>query len=145
MIRLLYFSLAAPTITSEDHHEILASARRNNKKRDLTGVLVTGGGVFLQVLEGPQQSVLSLYLKIREDKRHSDVEIMRVTPIINRIFGDWLMASVEATPLEFEQIMKFKLDHFAFDEPKEFVETMHGIKKLLKEQSDTAGVSSQSG
>ena len=133
MIRLLYFSQAVATVTNADLEEILATSRRKNKERDITGALVTGGGVFLQILEGPEQSVLSLYLEILQDSRHYDVEIMRVTPIINRLFEDWSMECFETTPLQFEQIIKFKTEHFALEEPTEFIGALRGLVDVLRE------------
>ncbi len=132
MIRLLYFSQAVPTLTSGDHKEILVSARRNNGENEVTGVLVTGGKVFLQILEGPTQPVLNTYLKISQDKRHSEVEILRVTRIGERLFEAWSMAFVEATPLEFQQILLFKAQYLALGEPKEFTDAVHGLLTVLK-------------
>jgi hypothetical protein len=139
MIRLLYFSQAVATLTSDDLKNVLASARRNNKGKDVTGVLVTGGRVFLQLLEGPPVAVLGLYLKILQDKRHADVEILRVTPITHRLFEDWSMALVEATPLEFQQIIQFKTDYLALGEPQEFKDAMRGLLNVLKGQKKDAG------
>jgi len=132
MIRLLYFSQAVPSLTGKDLKEILASAQRNNGGNEVTGALVTGGKIFLQILEGPTQAVLNLYLKISQDKRHSEVELLRVTRINQRLFEAWSMAFVEATPLEFQQIMLFKAKYLAFGEPKEFTDAMHGILKALR-------------
>jgi hypothetical protein len=133
MIRLLYLSQAAPTLTSEDLSEILVVARRRNKEKGITGALLSGGELFLQILEGSEQSVLSLYLQIRNDKRHTDVEIMRVTPIMNRLFEDWSMEFFDATPLQFMQVMQFKTEHFAFEEPKEFIGAMRQLVDFLRE------------
>ena len=135
MIRLLYFSQAVATVTSADLEEILVTARIKNKEKNITGALLTGGEVFLQILEGPEQSVLSLYLEILQDTRHTDVEIMRVTPIMNRLFEDWSMEFFETTPLQFLQVMKFKTEHFAVEEPKEFIGALRGLVKVLREQN----------
>ncbi len=108
------------------------SARRNNGENEVTGVLVTGGKVFLQILEGPTQPVLNTYLKISQDKRHSEVEILRVTRIGERLFEAWSMAFVEATPLEFQQILLFKAQYLALGEPKEFTDAVHGLLTVLK-------------
>lgn len=139
MIRLLYFSEAVATVTCGNLKDVLASARRNNKVQDITGVLVAGGKVFLQILEGPEQPVLSLYLKILQDKRHRNVEIMRVTPTNDRLFEDWSMAYVETTPLLFRQIMQFKAAYLAAGEPQEFIAAMRGLMNTLGEQKIVAG------
>lgn len=142
MIRLLYFSQAVATVTNAGLEEILATARRKNNERGITGALLTGGEVFLQILEGPEQSVLSLYLEILQDTRHTDVEIMRVTPIMNRLFKDWSMEFFETTPLQFVQVMKFKTEHFAVEEPQEFIGALRGLVKVMGEQKLAPGAAS---
>ena len=132
MIRLLYFSEAVPSTTSGHIRDILESSRQSNKAKNITGVLVAGGNVFLQILEGPTQAVLSLYLKIAQDPRHCEVEIMRVTPIVQRLFADWSMEYYETTKLQFLQVVQFKTDYFAFEEPLEFTAAMRGMIKVLQ-------------
>jgi Sensors of blue-light using FAD len=132
MIRLLYFSQAVPTTTSTDIMEIIASAQSNNSQKGITGMLVSGGKIFMQILEGSEQSVLSLYLNILQDKRHTEVEIMRVNPIIARLFENWSMQFFNTTPLQFEQILQFKLKYFAHEEPEEFMAALRGLKNMLQ-------------
>ncbi len=136
MIRLLYVSHAVPTTTTGDLKAILESARRNNIELGVTGLLVTESQIFLQILEGPMQSVLSLFLKISKDKRHHDVELLRVAPVKQRIFEAWSMAFIEATPLEFEQIRQFKAKYLAHGEPQEFTDTMRGLLIALQGQKE---------
>ena len=51
MIRLLYCSQAKPDFTKETLDEILLISRKNNSTAGITGVLVHGGGMFMQVLD----------------------------------------------------------------------------------------------
>ena len=55
--QIAYTSAAARTISDEDFQQILASARRNNPREGLTGMLTFAGGSFLQVLEGEKDAV----------------------------------------------------------------------------------------
>ncbi|MCL6485560.1 MAG: BLUF domain-containing protein, partial [Janthinobacterium lividum] len=80
MFRLLYISRAAPTISDEQVQDILQCSRRNNPNTGITGILVHGGGLFMQVLEGPEQEVLRKYVKILDDPRHSAAEILYISP-----------------------------------------------------------------
>ena len=43
---------------------ILSAARTNNSKKDISGMLVYHAGSFLQVLEGPEDTVTELFGKI---------------------------------------------------------------------------------
>ena len=107
MIRLLYISQAAPSISDLDLRDILQSSQTSNAALDITGVLVFGGGTFVQVLEGPEQKVLRLYVKIMDDKRHDNCRIVYITPTRNRLFGEWSMGVIESDPLEFQHIAEF--------------------------------------
>lgn len=62
MIRLLYSSQARPGITEQDIAEILEQSRKNNLDSGITGVLLYGGELFMQVLEGPELAVLKKYI-----------------------------------------------------------------------------------
>ncbi|MDO9598232.1 MAG: BLUF domain-containing protein, partial [Azoarcus sp.] len=94
MIRLLYISQAASGVTEEQVKDILESAQRNNSAVGLTGVLVYGGRLFMQVLEGPEQALLRKYVKILDDRRHSDCEILHISPANDRIFENWSMGII---------------------------------------------------
>ena len=91
MIRLLYISHAAPIISDEQVQDILLSSRRNNLASSITGILMYGGGMFMQVLEGPEQDVLRKYVKILDDPRHSDAQILYISPANDRIVEKWSM------------------------------------------------------
>jgi hypothetical protein len=53
---------------------LLDQARAHNAKVGLTGILCTGRGYFVQVLEGPENEVLKTYARILVDERHRDSE-----------------------------------------------------------------------
>lgn len=52
MIQIAYFSTAAVPQTPELIHNILAVSRANNARDDISGLLVAGGGRYMQVIEG---------------------------------------------------------------------------------------------
>ncbi len=106
MIRLLYISHAAPTLTIEDIRAILKTSRQHNKINDITGTLIHGGGMFMQILEGEEVPVLSLYLRIMTDKRHDKVRLVTVSPAEDRLFQSWSMGNIECEKEEFERIVE---------------------------------------
>ncbi|MDE1941684.1 MAG: BLUF domain-containing protein [Betaproteobacteria bacterium] len=108
MLRLLYTSQALPAVNEDSVRDILQASRKNNAQQGITGVLVFGGRVFMQVLEGPEKCVLSTYLKITEDVRHSDCRIIHVTPAESRLFDQWTMGVIECDPLEFQHITELR-------------------------------------
>jgi len=98
------------SLVGEDgEQEILKSAHRNNPALNITGVLVSNSGWFLQVLEGPGMKVKKLLNKIEADTRHSDFYVISKRAIDKRNFQEWSMASVSVDQLRFGQLVKESL------------------------------------
>lgn len=70
---------------------ILASARRNNKRDDITGALICRGDMYLQLLEGPRDKVTSAFARILQDDRHIEVVSLWSGDIEERLFPQWEM------------------------------------------------------
>ena len=104
MLRLLYISDAKDGINEDAVNGVLKSAAKNNPPLGITGLLVFGGGVFAQILEGPEQAVLRKYVQIATDMRHHNCRIVYITTTSERIFKDISMAALEALPMELEHI-----------------------------------------
>lgn len=57
---------------------LVEKAKQRNAGLSITGILLFNGTEFLQILEGKEESVVTLFHKIRADKRHHGVvELMR--------------------------------------------------------------------
>jgi len=67
---------------------MLSTGRVRNKARGITGIIVYHEGQFLQILEGRERVVESLFEKISKDPRHDHVELLLRTEIIERSFAD---------------------------------------------------------
>ena len=93
---LVYCSRAAVAVDDAVVAEIIASARRHNPARGITGMLVFGGGIFFQWLEGPHASVAELMEELRTDKRHESIVLLSEdSESRERVFPDWDMELVE--------------------------------------------------
>jgi hypothetical protein len=55
--------------------DLFARARSNNERRNITGALLLSGQWFVQVLEGDEAVVRSLFATIQRDPRHDGVEL----------------------------------------------------------------------
>ena len=99
LIQLVYRSRSQ--IVGAEYEKLMATCLRNNPKRDITGVLISHSGWFLQVLEGTAANVNSLFKVIEEDPRHSDFLLLRFNAIATRDFSDWSMASIEVDEQRF--------------------------------------------
>ena len=131
MIRLLYCSQATPGMSGDQIQDILTVARRNNKALGITGVLVHGGGIFMQVLEGPEDAVLRSYVKILDDPRHSGSRIIHISPANERIFQDWSMGVINSDPLEFQHIAELRAHRLETVNAKAFTDVMRAFAKRL--------------
>jgi hypothetical protein len=91
---LFYCSLAKEDISKDDILNILKCSRDNNKKIEVTGILLywKKTNQFLQLLEGEKNVISNLYDKICKDNRHSLSKIIYQEDIIERGFMSWNMA-----------------------------------------------------
>ncbi len=135
MIRMMYLSQAAIGITKEHVKSVLEVSQRNNTRLGITGVLVHGGNLFVQVLEGAETTVLKQYVKIIDDRRHSDCRIIHISPTSERMFQNWSMGNIESDPLEFQQIRGLLAHRLESVNSKEFAATMREFLKVLNSNS----------
>ncbi len=96
--RILYVSRSSLGVGEADLQDILEISRKKNKQLQITGILCTGGGHFIQILEGSQDALIHLYARILDDRRHYDSVLIGVAPIQQRIFKHWSMGYIENSP-----------------------------------------------
>ena len=70
---------------------ILVNARHSNARDDVTGALICRRDVFIQLLEGPEESVKKTVARIMRDDRHTEMEVHVQSRIAARQFGAWSM------------------------------------------------------
>jgi hypothetical protein len=137
MFRLLYISRATSGTTHEQVQDIQKAALRNNPAAGITGVLVHGGGLFMQVLEGPEPAVLRMYVKILDDRRHGDCEILHISPAKDRVFQKWSMGIIDRAPLEFQEVAELQSRRLEAVQPTTFIEAMRGFVRMLNAGAST--------
>lgn len=89
--QILYISVSTVPGDGADLSGILQQSRHNNALDGITGILWSDGLNFLQVIEGPPESVAATFARIRVDSRHHHVRVLRHWTIPRREFGDWTM------------------------------------------------------
>jgi hypothetical protein len=95
LIRLTYFSRIRLHGPINDHlDDILVTSVANNRRDDITGVLVHDGRWFAQMLEGRESIVSATFERILCDWRHSDVSLVSMHPVAERRFADWWMRRI---------------------------------------------------
>lgn len=86
---ILYVSTLAPDAPICVVADIAAWSRVANQSRDITGLLVFDGIHFCQQFEGSGIEVAALMDRVRQDPRHTDVELLHHGPLAGRRFGRW--------------------------------------------------------
>lgn len=86
MYRLLYISYASPLMNNQELENILQKSRANNKKDEVSGMLLYHEGVFIQLLEGPEDSVKKIFSKITLDARHENLFTLMASSGGGRLF-----------------------------------------------------------
>lgn len=92
LIQVLYASKSKQNLTLDSINKILEVSRKNNNQNNVTGILLYRNGEFLQLLEGDKFDVYFTLKKIREDERHTNLEIFHEAEIEDRLFDKWSMA-----------------------------------------------------
>lgn len=89
MRQIIYASVARD---AKDLHGILEQSRHNNALDGITGLLWSDGRRYVQVLEGPEESVGPTFDRIGRDPRHHSIEVLTDRRVDGREFGYWSMA-----------------------------------------------------
>ena len=91
LFQIIYISAAAESFDEADLPELLNVARKNNTNLNITGMLLYHDRSFIQVLTGPEESVINVYNKVERDARHTNARILYRGPVEHRTFEDWSM------------------------------------------------------
>jgi hypothetical protein len=91
MFALVYVSSAVNEFSPPELVDLLKTSHDNNAALDVTGMLLYKDGNFMQVLEGDEQVVRTLYAAIGRDPRHRGALVLTQGPIAERQFQDWSM------------------------------------------------------
>ncbi|MCB8946072.1 MAG: BLUF domain-containing protein [Ardenticatenaceae bacterium] len=107
VLSIIYASSSIELLTDEQLVAILESSQRNNERLGITGMLLYHDGNFIQAIEGPDEAVLELYEKVKNDKRHRDVTLLGKDPITERQFPTWTMGFKNLNQLSPEDRVRF--------------------------------------
>ena len=94
---IIYYSFSKSDISSSELEEILRKAREWNQAHEITGLLIYRfnkifkRGNFLQIIEGPKNSILSAWERILADQRHHTITVLENGNFEERNFSAWSM------------------------------------------------------
>lgn len=90
--RLVYRSKATHKLGSLHLFNLLVQCRKRNADLGISGHLLYTEEIFVQCIEGPTDSIDTLWKSLQRDERHHSVELLARGPETQRRFADWSMA-----------------------------------------------------
>lgn len=87
--QLVYASAVSDSFDESDLDTLMQRWQRDNRSRDVTGVLLLRDRSFFQVIEGFTETVDRLFDRIAADPRHVDVKVLSDQAVDRRNFADW--------------------------------------------------------
>ena len=99
---LVYQSVATYLFEEPELARLLAQSRAWNTAHGLTGMLLYSRGSIMQVLEGAEAEVRSIFARIARDKRHVNLVKLADGPIGERRFAHWSMGFLALNPADFD-------------------------------------------
>lgn len=98
-----------------DLSSILTEAIRSNQSQNICGVLYYARNSFFQCLEGEKETVENTFAHIKNDPRHTDIEVVSLKEIHEISFKHWSMKYVQKNKMV-DQFFKSK--NLKFFQPK---------------------------
>jgi Sensors of blue-light using FAD len=96
LFALAYFSSAKTEFSEAELESLLQTAREENSRGQLTGVLLYYDGTFFQYIEGPEEELNIARQRIWESRRHHGIIQLFHRSIPQREFDGWRMGFARA-------------------------------------------------
>ena len=130
---LIYLSVAANKfgLDEKELDELLDSCRATNEKLGITGALLYIDGDFIQMIEGDEENVKELYLKIVRDSRHSSILKLTEGWREKRLFSEWRMGFKKMSKADFDTPNGYIDIRDALTDQSEMSDPNHPAIKLM--------------
>ncbi len=86
---ICYVSNSKINLTTKELQKLFYSAKKNNLKHKISGILIHDNGNFFQIIEGSKKNIKKIYKKIAQDKRHHHVIELINQSIKQRVFKEY--------------------------------------------------------
>jgi len=107
--RIHYISSFVKDMSVDEIKEISSQAAKNNAEKDITGVLMAKGGVFFQIIEGPEENIDRLFTNILKDIRHEKIITLGIqVGDLKRLFPNWHMKEINLDTTTSERLQPVK-------------------------------------
>ena len=134
--RITYVSRFAKPFSESELEKLGDLSARNNKELDVTGVLMTSGGIFFQILEGPEEAVDQVYSAIANDTRHTDLVVLELEQnAAERHYPNWSMKAVNLDAASHVRLLPLKtLMETVFEQQLLIDKMLWAIDRTLKHE-----------
>jgi hypothetical protein len=88
---LVYCSVPSRRLGDGEVEDLLLTAQRENKLRNITGMLLCLPEMYVQLIEGRESDIRQLYANLTNDERHYNVITLKEGFIEKRFFPNWSM------------------------------------------------------
>ena len=93
--RINYISSFVKEMSEVEIVNLANQAAKKNAENDITGVLMAKGGIFFQIIEGPEDNIDRLFTNILKDPRHEKVITLGIqSGDLKRLFPNWHMKEI---------------------------------------------------
>ena len=107
--RIHYISSFVKDMSVDEIKEISSQSAKNNAEKDITGVLMAKGGVFFQIIEGPEENIDKLFTNILKDIRHEKIITLGIQiGDLKRLFPNWHMKEINLDTTTSERLQPVK-------------------------------------
>lgn len=110
MKRITYISRLSAPISAEEIEQIGLISSENNRKWNITGLLVYFKKLFFQIVEGEDDQIDRLFEKINQDPRHKDILCLKTEyNVKERLFPGWSMKTMNLDGMVDELIRPIRI------------------------------------
>jgi hypothetical protein len=108
--RITYVSRFAKPFSESELEKLGEVSSERNRRLGVTGVLMTSGGIFFQILEGPEEAVDEIYSAISADPRHTDLVVLELEhDVQQRNYPDWSMKTINLDAASHVRLLPLKV------------------------------------
>ncbi len=95
----------------ENVMDILQVSWRHNHNSDISGILIYDDNYFVQLLQGPINTVDTLYEKISRDLRHHSIELIGTELLARKDVNGWGMGLINNQEMVENLYQKYNIKH----------------------------------
>jgi len=123
--RINYISSFVKDLSDDEIEELARQAAKKNAENDITGVLMAKGGVFFQIIEGPEEDIDRLFATILKDPRHEKIITLGIQiGDLQRLFLGWNMKEINLDTTTSERLQPVRAIIDAVHAQSAIIETL---------------------